>query len=155
MPFSCLGVVVSVPVVALSLFSVRVRELVPLSAPALSRSILDLFRSVLEIRGVSVESEAGSWSVDPPLPDLVFLHLESLNRSFYGYDFYFHLVVLPSSVFPRSSDLFGSGQSGRSAVTPADGLPRADSPARSRWTVRCCLSVMRTVLGGPFTQKRF
>ena len=61
----------------------------PLSAPALSRSVLELFRSVLEIRGVSVESEAGSWSVDPPLPDLVFLRLVSLNRSFYGYDFQF------------------------------------------------------------------
>ena len=68
-----------------------------------------------------MEFEAGSWSVDPPLLDLVFLRLVSLNQSFYGYDFQFHRVFLPSSVFPRSSDLFWSGQSGRSAVTPADG----------------------------------
>ena len=53
-----------------------------------------------------MESEAGSWSVDPRLLDLVFLRLVSLNRSFYGYDFQFLQIVLPSSVFPRSSDLF-------------------------------------------------
>ena len=69
--------------------SVRVLLVLELSpAPfSLPVPVLDLFRSVLEIRGVSVESEAGSWSVDPPLPDLVFLRLVSLNRSFYGYDF--------------------------------------------------------------------
>ena len=53
-------------------------------------SVRDLFRSILEIRCVSVESEAGFWFVDPSLSDLVFLCLRSLNQSFYVYGFQFH-----------------------------------------------------------------
>ena len=118
-------------------------------------SVRDLFRSILEIRCVSVESEAGFWFVDPSLSDLVFLRLRSLNRSFYGYDFQFHRAFLPSSVFPRRSDLFESGQGGRSAATPADGLPQADSPVRGRRTVRYCFIGVadrswRTVYAEPF-----
>ena len=73
----------------------------PLSAPFLSLavSVLELFRSVLKIHGLSVEFEAGYWSVDPPLSDLGFLRLVSLNRSFYGYDFQFLRVVLPFFCF--------------------------------------------------------
>ena len=78
----------------------------PRSAPALYRSVLDLCPLDSGIRDVSVESEAGSLSEDPHLPDLVFLRLRSLNRSFYGYDFQFLQVFLPSSIFPWSSDLF-------------------------------------------------
>ena len=107
----------------------------PRSAPALSRSVLDLCPLDSRIRGVSVESEAGSLSVDPPLPDLVFLRLVSLNRSFYGYDFQFHRAFLPSSVFPRSSDLFDPAKrtvrylpGGRSASGGQSGQDQSDGP---------------------------
>ena len=99
----------------------------PFSLPV---PVLDLFRLILEIRCVSMESEAGFWFVDPSLSDLVFLRLRSLDQSFYGYDFQFLKSFVRSSVFPRRSDLFGSGRSGRSAVTIADGLPQVDRPAR-------------------------
>ena len=92
-----------------SVFSDRVGKTVPLSAPA-SLAVLEFFRSVLEIRSVSVESEARSLCVDPPLSGRVFLRLGSLHRSFYGYDFQFIRVVLPFLCFsPLSPDPSGLG----------------------------------------------
>ena len=82
-----------------------------------------------------MESEAGSWSVDPPLPFLVFLRLVSLNRSFYGYDFQFLQSFSLSSVFPWCSDRLGPGVAdgplspgGRSATGGQSGQEQADGP---------------------------
>ena len=83
-----------------------------------------------------MESEAGSWSVDPPLTDLVFLRLESLNRSFYGYDFQFLQVVLPFLCFPaefrpfwvRARRTVRCHPGGRSATGGQSGQEQADGP---------------------------
>ena len=99
-------------------------------------SVRDLFHSVLEIRCVSVESEAGFWFVDPSLSDLVFLRLGSLNRSFYGYNFQFIRVVLPFLCFSalfrpfwvRVKRTVRCVSGGRSATGGQSGQERADGP---------------------------
>ena len=83
-----------------------------------------------------MESEAGSCSVDPPWPDLMFLRLVSLNQSFYGYDFQFLRVVLPFLCFPaefrpfwvRAKRTVRCHLGGRSATGGQSGQEQADGP---------------------------
>ena len=99
-------------------------------------SVRDPFRSILEIRCVSVESEAGFWFVDPSLSGLVFFcALEvSINPSAGTISSSYRAFFLP--LFSRWIPTFLGPASrtvrcvsgGRSATGRQSGRDRADSP---------------------------